>query len=192
MISPGGFLFFFLVFFGFFFKIWFSGLVYRVKGWKMAQNEKKFCLSRSISQELYIIWFLFMVRMCKMIISPGIVFIFSKFSFPKLLGGKREKRVKNDKNFCLSHYISQEPYIIWLLFVKHQCKMIISPGAFFIFSKFEAQRAKMAKNDKKFCPSFLIYQEPHIIRSSFMVHMCKRIMSAGFFTFFPNFNFRGE
>ena len=49
---------------------------------------------------------------------------------------KRQKMVWNDKKFCLLHSISQEPYIIWLSFMVHMCKMIISPDCFFIFSKF--------------------------------------------------------
>ena len=44
---------------------------------------------------------------------------------------------KNDQ-FSLLHYIFQEPCIIWLSFMVHTCKMIISPVVFFfIFSKFQ-------------------------------------------------------
>ena len=43
---------------------------------------------------------------------------------------------QNDKNLCLSHFISQEAYIIWLWFLLHICKMMISSAIFFIFSKF--------------------------------------------------------
>ena len=72
-----------------------------VKGKKMVQNEK-FCLSGSISQESYIIWFWFMVLMCKMIISPVVFFIFSKFWFFGLLGGWKGKKLpKMTKNFTL-------------------------------------------------------------------------------------------
>ena len=49
------------------------------------------------------------------------------------------KRAENGpkwQKICLLHSISQEPYIIWLSFVVDKCKMIISPGTFFIFSKF--------------------------------------------------------
>ena len=49
---------------------------------------------------------------------------------------KGQKIVQNDKRFCLSCSISQEPYIIWLSFVIHRWKMIISPGFFSFFSKF--------------------------------------------------------
>ena len=45
---------------------------------------------------------------------------------------------KNDQ-FSLLHYIFQEPCIIWLSFMVHTCKMIISPVVFFfIFSKFQS------------------------------------------------------
>ena len=90
--------------------------------------EKKFCLLHSISQESCIIWFVFMVPMCKMI-SPGIFFWVVK-------GVKGQKIAHNGKKLCLSHLISQEPYIIWLSFVVHKCKMIISPSNCFIFTKF--------------------------------------------------------
>ena len=41
----------------------------------------------------------------------------------------------NDKLFCLSHFITEESYIISLSFMVHLCKMI-SPGGFLICSKF--------------------------------------------------------
>ena len=44
---------------------------------------------------------------------------------------KGHKMTQNDKNFCLSHSISQEPYIIWLWFLVHVCKMLISPDNVF-------------------------------------------------------------
>ena len=140
MISPG-------VFF-IFSKFWFFGLLKGgwgvgrgVKGQKMVQNDKKFCLMCSISQESYIISYLFMVLMCKMIISLGVFFIFSKFWFSELLGGKGQKLAHNDKKLCLLRLIFQEPYIIWLSFVVHQCKVIISPGI--------KKGQKMLQNDKK-------------------------------------------
>ena len=44
--------------------------------------------------------------------------------------------VQNEKRFFLCNSISQEPYIMWLSIVVDKCKMIMSPGFFFIFSKF--------------------------------------------------------
>ena len=84
MLSPG-------VFF-IFSKSWFSGLLGGGgKGQKNDAKWEKFCLSRSISQEPYIIWFSFMVLMFKMIISPRVLFSFSKLWFSGLLQGKRAK-----------------------------------------------------------------------------------------------------
>ena len=67
--------------------IWVVRVEGGIKGEKMVQNEKKFCLSCSISQELYIIWFSFMVLMFNMIISPGSFLSLSEFLFSELLGG---------------------------------------------------------------------------------------------------------
>ena len=62
-----------------------------------------------------------MVHLC----NPGFFFSFSKFWFFRW-GVKGQKTVQNDKKLCLSLFISQEPYIIWLSFMVHMCKMIIS------------------------------------------------------------------
>ena len=98
---------------------------------------KKFCLLHSVSQEAYIIWLWFLVHMCKMMTSLGPFLIFSKFWFSELLEGvKGQKMAQNDKKFHPSHSVSQESNIMWLWFLVHTCKMIISPLLFFIFSKF--------------------------------------------------------
>ena len=72
---------YFWVFFHFFrnFIFWaFRG----VKGQKIAQNKKEqLHLSRAISQEQYSLWSLFLVQLCKMVVSPGAFLIFLKFSF---------------------------------------------------------------------------------------------------------------
>ena len=53
---------------------------------------------------------------------------------------------QNDKKF-LSWLISQEPYIIWLSFMLHICKLISSGVFFFNFSKFWfSGSVKMTKN----------------------------------------------
>ena len=111
-----------------------------VKWQKIAQDDKKICLLQLISQEPYIIWLSFIVHFFL-----GTFFIFSKFWFFGLLrrgggggggrGVKGPKMVQNVKKFCLSHSISQESYIIWFLFMVLMCKMIVSSGFFFIFSK---------------------------------------------------------
>ena len=82
--------------------------------------------------------------------------------------------VQDDKKLF---FISQEPYIISLSLVVHKYKMI-SPVIFFIFSKlwfFGLLGGSKGKTDKKLSPLHLS-QEPYIIWSWFMVHMCKRIV----------------
>ena len=94
------------------------------------------CLLHTLFQEPYIMWSLVLVYMCKMMISPGIFFHFFKILiFWVVKEVKGQKMVQNDNKFCPSISISQEPYITWLSFVIHMCKMIISPEVFFIFSK---------------------------------------------------------
>ena len=142
-----------LVGFFHFFKILIFQVVRGVKGQETVQNDKNFCPSCFVSQELYIIWLSCMVHMCKMIISPDSLF----FHFFKILicrvvrWVKGQKMVQNDKKFCRLRMISQEPYIIWLSFVVHICKMI-SPHVFFIFQNFDFsgyQGAERAKNGPK-------------------------------------------
>ena len=120
-------------------KCWFFGLLGGwVKGQKMVQNDKKFCPLHPITQEPYIIWLSFIVQICKMIISSGVFFhVFKILIFWVHRGVKEQKAVQNDRKFCLSHSVSQEPYIIWFWFLVHMCKMMISPGNFFIFQNFD-------------------------------------------------------
>ena len=56
------------------------GVNSEVKGQKMAQNNKIFCLSHSISQDLCLVLLWFLVHMCKMR-SPASFLSFSKFWF---------------------------------------------------------------------------------------------------------------
>ena len=56
--------------------------------------------------------------------------------------------IQNDKTFCLSHSISQEPYLIWLSFMVQMCKMIISPGVFFNVNILIFQFVKELKGQK--------------------------------------------
>ena len=79
-----------------------------VKGQKPIQNDKKICLSHSISQKASIIWSSFLVHLCKMMTLPDANFVFSKFLFSGLLEGgsgevKGQKMSQNDNKFCLSH-----------------------------------------------------------------------------------------
>ena len=168
----------------------------------MVQNDKKFCRSRLICQEPYIIRLSFVVHMCKMIISPGVIFHFFKILiFWVVRAVKSQKMVQNVKKLCLSRLICQEPYIIWLSFMLHLCKMMISPGIFFHFFSFKiltfwvargVKGQKTVQNDKKICPLHSISQEPYIIWLSFMVDICKMIISSGFFFIFSKFQFSGS
>ena len=90
-------------------KFWFSGLL--VKEQKTVQNDENFFLSYSISQEPYIIWLSFMVHICKMIISPSVAFIFSKFWFLGSSGGwKGKKQSKITNNVCRVLYLNHKSY----------------------------------------------------------------------------------
>ena len=92
--------------------------------------------------------------------------------------------------------ISQETYIIWLSFIWHKCKMIISAGFFFKILIFwvvrRVKRQKIALNDKKLlhlifqepCLSHSISQQAYIIWSWFLVHKCKIMASRNTFSFF--------
>ena len=100
---------------------------------------KKICLLQSMSQEPYIIWLSLTVHLCKMMISLGVLFIFSKFWFFGLLVGDRgvkgQKMIQNEKNsICHTPYLRNHisyDFDLWYF----MCKMIISPGFIFIFSK---------------------------------------------------------
>ena len=101
IISPG---IFFIFFFFFFSKFWFSGSLGgegMVKGQKMAQNDKQFCLSHSVSQELYIMWLWFLVHMCKMMISPAIFVISQNFDFCSFLRGIKGQKI----SVCFALYL---------------------------------------------------------------------------------------
>ena len=159
----------------------------------MAQNDEKLCLSYSISQEPYIMWFSFMAHMCKMIISPGIFLIFSKFWFSRLLRGvKEQKIVQDDKKFCLLCSISQEPYIIWSSFVVHKSNIIISLDLFFhFFQNFDfwivrrVKGEKMAQHYKKLCPSCLyISGTIHHMIFFYVTHVLKDNIPCVFVHFF--------
>ena len=99
-------------------------------------------------------------------------------------GGSKGKKIIH-KKLCRLHLVSKEPYIIWLSFVVHKCKLMISPGFFFQNFDFSVKGQKMVQNEKRFCLCNSISQEPYIILSSFVVDKCKIRISPGFcFHFF--------
>ena len=73
----------------------------------------------------------------------------------------------------------------WSSFVVHKCKMMISPGVFFlhffeilIFQVVSSgKKQKMAQNDEKFCLLHSICQEAYSIWLWFLVHLCKMMSS---------------
>ena len=96
------------------------------------------------------------------------------------------------------HSISQKLYIIWFSLTVHMCK-IIPPDIFFHFLKilifWVVRRVKGKKRPKmtKKHVFLALYPRNHTSYDTFMLHMCKRIISPGFvFTFFPNFHFCGQ
>ena len=131
----------------------------------MVQNNKTFCLSYSVSQKPYIIWLPFMVHMCKVIISPGGFFIFSKFWFSGSIGKegwgvKGRKTVQKTKN-----YVCDTPYLRNHTSYDFNVKILI----FQVVKGLKGQ--KMAQSDKNLCLLYLIFEEPYIKWSSFMVRM---------------------
>ena len=96
--------------------------------------EKILSVTLHISETIRLMIFIY-AFMVQMIISPVffvLFFILSKFWFSRFLGGRGSEGQKIVyKKLCPLHLISKEPYIIWLSFVVHKCKLMISPGFFF-------------------------------------------------------------
>ena len=98
----------------------------------------------------------------------------------------------------LSHFISQEPYIIWLSFVVHKGKMMVSSGFFIIFSKFwffrllvgykEKKWPKMTKKSVCHAP----YSRNHTSYDHLWLHKCEMISPCMFFFCFLNLDFLGQ
>ena len=105
---------------------------------KIAPNEKEL-YPCTISQKQYSIWSWGLVQLCKMMISWGVFFIFFEiFIFCAVRGGGGgeggwQKIAQNEKQLHSSCTISQGQYSLWLWVLVHLCKMMISPGIFFIF-----------------------------------------------------------
>ena len=66
-----------------------------IKWQKMVQNDRKFCLFNSVSQEQYLEWLWFLVHMCRMMIFPAICFHFFKILIFFLFLGREVKGRKN-------------------------------------------------------------------------------------------------
>ena len=82
------------------------------------------------------VWYTFVKWWYLQVFFSFFFFFFFSFLFFRLLGRWKGKTwPKMTKKFCLVRFISQELYIIWLSFMVHLCKMMISPGVFFHFFK---------------------------------------------------------
>ena len=82
-------------------------------------------------------------------------FLLYIFGFSRQLGREKGKKwPQMTKTFCPLHFIYQEPYIIWLSFMVHLCKMMMSPGVFFTILIPWAVRSKTRKNSVCCAPYF--------------------------------------
>ena len=87
----------------------------------------------------------------------------------------------------ICHMLGTVQHMIMILV--HFFKMMIYPQGFFIFSKFCFWVFALVVEWKKFCLLCFISQKPYIIWLSFMVHLCKVMISSEvFFSFFQNFD----
>ena len=123
-----------------FFKILIFWVVSGMKGQKMTQNDKTLSFVLHISGAIHYVSF--MVHMCKMI-SPQILVFFQNFDFLSCQISKRAKNGQKCQIICLSHSISQEPYIIRSSFVVHKCKMMSYRGFFYFFKNLIFQVNKL-------------------------------------------------
>ena len=148
------------VFFSFFQNFDFPGFV---RGSKMRKN----CQSGSIPQEPYVIWFSFMLHMCKMI-SPVFLRFFEMLILGVSISLKVQKMAQNDKTLCLLDSISQEDMIydhyMIAIFGTHVLNDDIS-RCYFHFVKVlifwvvgRVKGQKMVKNDKHLQMLFSFFQ----------------------------------
>ena len=100
------------------------------------------------------------------------------------------KRANNFVTQYLRDYIY--PMIVICIkfkMIRHFLNFFSKFLCFWVVKRVKGQ--KMTQNYKKLCPLQFISQEPYIIWSWFMVHMCKRIISLGvFYIFFQILIFR--
>ena len=144
-----------------------------------------------------------MVHLCELMISPGVFFIYSKFWFSGLLGGKRKKKngPKCEKIMSVVFHISGSIHHVIVIFGAHVSNDDIS-RYFFYFSKIliflvvsggggGVKWQKMAQNVKTFCVSHFVSQELYLIWLWVLVHLCKMRISPATFFIFSTFLFFG-
>ena len=139
----------------------------------MAQKDKIFCLSHSISQKLYLIWLWFFVHLCKMIISPGVFFIFFfsfHFDFLGSYGGKRAKNSPNWKNIVsfalhisgiMHHIIVIHSTLVWNNDISRQFFQFFKMLIFWVVGGVKGPN--IVQNEEKLYLLCSISQETYII-----------------------------
>ena len=159
----------------------------------------KNCLSRSISQEPYIIWLSFMVQICKMIICQGVFFSVKILIFQVVKGWKGNKWPEMSKIYvcCTLYCRSHISYDLHLLYTC-MYKRIISPGIFFIFFKIlifkvisgGGKRAKNGPEWQKVFVCLTLYLRNHTSYDcDFWCTCFKLMMPPANFFIFQNFDF---
>ena len=100
--------FFFFFFFSFFFKIWIFRVIRWVKGQKNDPKRQKIITVALYISETYIIWFWFLLHMCRMMISAAFFFFLHFFKiliFLVFRGAKGQKRPKLPISVCHALYL---------------------------------------------------------------------------------------
>ena len=154
------------------------------KSKKWPEMTKKICastpyLSKHTSYDCVVLLHKF-----KMMTSPDAIFISLKCWFWRLLEEEGVKGAKNGLKWqkILSHFVSQELYLIWLWFLLHMCKMMISPAIFFHFFKsliFRVFQNSSINAKRKF------WGVPHL------PHMCV-IFLLNYDLICPNWSYQGQ
>ena len=81
---------------------------------------------------------------------------------------KGHKMVQNDKTLYPLCSISQDPYIIWLSFMIHMCKMIISPCVFSIFFNIFIFRVVSGVKGQKMTKNWQKWQKNYVRRAPYL------------------------
>ena len=132
------------------------------------------CLSSSIFQEPYIIWLLFMVHMCKMIISPSF-FSILKFWFSELSGGWKGKKLSKMTNIYVCHTLYFRNHIWYHLYLWYTFRYVQALFFFFNILIFRIIRGgrggsgKRAKNGPKW--QKILFVSSYITWLWFLIHV---------------------
>ena len=155
----------------------------------MVQKDKKSCLSRYISQKPYMMRSSCAMHKCKMMISPGVFFfyLFKILIFQIVSGVKGQKMAQWQKFYLVLHIPGSinHDFHLWYTCVKWKYLQVCFFFNFLIILIVQLVRGvkwqKIVQNDKNFCQLCPISQKPQIIWFSFILHMCKKIISPSVF-----------